>query len=584
MATDLSLGGAAVAVAGSPALAAPVISLELVGTAALMDVGSLPNSTLADCGVHAVIIINGTHRLEVTANPPRVVKLLLPRMPRVGVAQVASAETSQADRATWRWWLADDPFRVLGVGPIFIPALNLESTVVVCECTPVAGEVLGRPTIATLPALLGPLSPRPWIQRPMVPAAPARGGLSARWDPRADGAGADATGALRRKRQRIRVLSYNVLADMYATTVHAREVLYPYCEPAVLHRGFREQLLTAELVQYDADLICLQEVDSSLYTRLLLPLLGAHGYDGMLDRKDGKGAEGCALFWRTAVLELNYNRRVVLSAAADDHAHSDLFQFDPSGDSAAAMERLGTIGQIARFNVVSDRARDQLGCQLVVVNTHLFYHPAAPHLRNIQTAVLLREAASVIDSGRTAAAVTGQQPIGLLFVGDLNSTPETGVVEFLCTGVLKSTHPEWRHGLRYGCGDVKNDPAAIPDTVAVEPITPAGQRRGNLAATWAADPFGSVPVTANANGGPMGDLTHQFRLVSGYPVAEMVAHSTNYTGGFAGWLDYIFCGNGVTPIARLPPIPEDVLASDAALPSPRFPSDHVPVAVDCLLP
>jgi hypothetical protein len=62
---------------------------------------------------------------------------------------------------------------------------------------------------------------------------------------------------------------------------------------------------------------------------------------------------------------------------------------------------------------------------LVVCNTHLYFHPAAPHVRLLQVATLLREAERML-----ADAPAGT---GLLFAGDLNSTPETGAVEFLST-------------------------------------------------------------------------------------------------------------------------------------------------------
>lgn len=50
-----------------------------------------------------------------------------------------------------------------------------------------------------------------------------------------------------------RVLSYNVLAEIYAT-----RQMYPYCPMWALNWSFRKQLLQRELQLYNADILCLQ--------------------------------------------------------------------------------------------------------------------------------------------------------------------------------------------------------------------------------------------------------------------------------------------------------------------------------------
>ncbi len=51
------------------------------------------------------------------------------------------------------------------------------------------------------------------------------------------------------------VLSYNVLADLYATSD-----MYSYCPPWALSWAYRRQNLLREIVNYRADILCLQEV------------------------------------------------------------------------------------------------------------------------------------------------------------------------------------------------------------------------------------------------------------------------------------------------------------------------------------
>lgn len=50
-----------------------------------------------------------------------------------------------------------------------------------------------------------------------------------------------------------RVLTYNILAEIYAT-----RQMYPYCPVWALSWSFRREVLHRELQSYNADIICLQ--------------------------------------------------------------------------------------------------------------------------------------------------------------------------------------------------------------------------------------------------------------------------------------------------------------------------------------
>lgn len=50
-----------------------------------------------------------------------------------------------------------------------------------------------------------------------------------------------------------RVLTYNILAEIYAT-----RQMYPYCPVWALTWTFRREMLQRELQTYNADIICLQ--------------------------------------------------------------------------------------------------------------------------------------------------------------------------------------------------------------------------------------------------------------------------------------------------------------------------------------
>jgi 2',5'-phosphodiesterase len=122
---------------------------------------------------------------------------------------------------------------------------------------------------------------------------------------------------------------------------------------------------------------------------------------------------------------------------------------------------------------------------LLMINTHLFFHPYAPHIRSLHTAAILEEAAAALTEWQqqaqllssqqqhpAAAAAVGPHnssssaavepgvlqvlaqlpPPTLLFCGDLNSDLNSGVpgvVEMLQTGRLAADHWDWQMGASF---------------------------------------------------------------------------------------------------------------------------------------
>jgi mRNA deadenylase 3'-5' endonuclease subunit Ccr4 len=91
----------------------------------------------------------------------------------------------------------------------------------------------------------------------------------------------------------LRVVSWNVLADAYI-----RREYYPHSDPSVFDRAGRQRAVADRLVSFaKVDILCLQEVDTALFTLAEERLTEAKG---RLFRKPGKG-EGCAIFVRQAL-------------------------------------------------------------------------------------------------------------------------------------------------------------------------------------------------------------------------------------------------------------------------------------------
>lgn len=94
----------------------------------------------------------------------------------------------------------------------------------------------------------------------------------------------------------MRVASYNILADCYATSDYARSDLFPYCPDEAIQMDYRIQLVMKELYAYKADILCLQEVDRFVFENHLVSALSLENYAGALATKMVT-KEGVALFY-----------------------------------------------------------------------------------------------------------------------------------------------------------------------------------------------------------------------------------------------------------------------------------------------
>ncbi|KAM1436104.1 hypothetical protein ACFX13_044743 [Malus domestica] len=115
-----------------------------------------------------------------------------------------------------------------------------------------------------------------------------------------------------------RVLSYNILADYLATSGSNR---HDYCPDWALSWAYRQQNLLYEIIDYDADILCLQEVQKDHFENFLKPELAKYGYSVVYKKKKTEiftfksqlTVDGCATFYRDqrfkeiATYELEFN-------------------------------------------------------------------------------------------------------------------------------------------------------------------------------------------------------------------------------------------------------------------------------------
>ena len=217
--------------------------------------------------------------------------------------------------------------------------------------------------------------------------------------------------------------------------------------------------------------VCLQEVDAGAFARWWEPRLRHAGYSGRFTSKLGGVAEGQAVFVRDA----RYAFRDVRPVAVRE-LFADAEALERSGLAAvggllaelpnlrAALQRLATVATLA---LLDDRAAG--GRPLLVVNTHLYFHPGAASVRTLHVYALLKQVEALLkeveaDGGGGGTAAAGNVRPAVFFCGDLNSEPDTSAVQLLQEGRVPADHFEWADSAGFVFSKLK-----APDAAAAAP-------------------------------------------------------------------------------------------------------------------
>jgi len=318
----------------------------------------------------------------------------------------------------------------------------------------------------------------------------------------------------------LRVMTYNILADLYADSEFSRTELFPQCPTFAMDYRYRVKLILQELINFHPDIICLQETDRKVFNHELLPILDKFGYNGEYLNKGGQVSEGLSIFWRKNKFELLESRSCIFNTALSDPSFNHLIsKVKKVPGLLAKLEARTTAVQLTALQSSDDENE-----MLIVGNTHLFFKPDADHIRLIQTDMCLTQ---IKLFRQELAAKFPQKRISVMLCGDFNSTPPFGVLQYCREGSIRSDHPDWR---------------SCP-----------GEEISGL------------------------ELSHPFNLDS----AAGTPQYTNYTVGFKDCLDYIFYDKSTFSVEQVVPFPtNEELELNTALPNVSFPSDHISVVVD----
>nr|CAG4645537.1 EOG090X06K5 [Lynceus sp. MCZ IZ 141354] len=340
------------------------------------------------------------------------------------------------------------------------------------------------------------------------------------------------------------VLCYNVLCDKLAT-----RQMYGYCPNWALEWEYRKKGILDEIKHYSADIISLQEIETDQFYNFFLPELKRDGYDGIFSPKsraktmlesERKYVDGCAIFYRTAKFSLMFEHLVEFNqlAMANAEGSDDMLNRVMTKDNIGLAALLETKEAAWSNGIRPDPS--QIHQPLLVCTAHIHWDPEYCDVKLIQTMMLMNEVKQIInEAGHSFRPNKSDSGIQVLLCGDLNSLPDSGVVEFLSHGRIGNNHSDFKDFAYKSC-------------------------------------LQKLSTSADSN-----EYTHPFRLSSAYNTDIMPF--SNYTYDFKGLIDYIFYSKtSMVPLGLLGPIDPEWFRVNKVIgcPHPHIPSDHFPLLVE----
>lgn len=225
--------------------------------------------------------------------------------------------------------------------------------------------------------------------------------------------------------EQFRVVTYNLLADLFADSDYSRTILFPYCPPYALHIDYRKQLFMKEILGYNGDIVCLQEVDGKIFDLDLQPVLRKAKYVGTYKPK-GLSAEGLATFFNCNKFSLVRNDGLNIGENISTLAiFNDLWMKIRNNEQLA--KRISERSQAVQVTTIKAIDTNKI---VIVANTHLYFHPDAAHIRLLQIAFCMKYVESVYHQIKKELSLDGND-ISIIFCGDFNSVPESGLFKLM---------------------------------------------------------------------------------------------------------------------------------------------------------
>nr|KYP69690.1 Carbon catabolite repressor protein 4 isogeny 5 [Cajanus cajan] len=392
------------------------------------------------------------------------------------------------------------------------------------------------------------------------------------------------------------VVSYNILGVENASK-HLD--LYSNIPHSFLEWNRRKRLILEEINNYNASILCFQEVDQF---NDMDDLFQNSGFKGVYKARTGEAQDGCAVFWKDKLFNLLHQEDIEFQRFGMRNNVAQLCVFEANHDKK----------EFDSCNVTT-MAPSSGKRRFVVGNIHVLFNPNRGDIKLGQVRLLL-------DKAYKLSQEWGNIPV--IIAGDLNSVPQSAIYKFLssskvslaspCNGIFSSLLAyfsavaerknwlEWEelkgsfpllilldiqlHDRRNMSGQLEVQTNRIFRSQIGDGTSISMSVSRQLLYRWSLE---ELRLATGAEG--VTHLQHQLKLCSAYSgvpgnhrtrdnIGEPLA--TSYHSKFMGTVDYIWHSEDLIPVRVLETLPIDILRRSRGLPSEKWGSDHLAVVCE----
>lgn len=358
--------------------------------------------------------------------------------------------------------------------------------------------------------------------------------------------------------ERIKVFSWNILCDKYATPQ-----TYGYTPSQALSWAYRKDKILEELHDRDADFLALQEVSTEAFKEDLSPALAVMDYKGVhwpksraktMSERDAQTVDGCAVFYKHSKFILLDKQLIEFATIAinrpDMKNQHDVFN------------RVMPKDNIAVICFLESRAT---GARLILVNVHLTWEIALADVKLIQTGILMEHVTKLAEKYARWPALQDKK---MTTLPTEEGRPTPAPIE-------PGPSQEYRTNTEiplFVCGDFNStEDSSVFDLMSKGRVPPDHTDLGNYQ-------YGSFTRDG---------IEHPFSLRDSYAHTKGTADElpwTNYTPGFTDAIDYIwYTTNTLEVVSVLGPPDANYLSRIPAFPFWHFPADHIQIMTEFVI-
>lgn len=259
----------------------------------------------------------------------------------------------------------------------------------------------------------------------------------------------------------VRIVSYNILAQSYV-----KGISFPHSPSPCLRWKNRSKAVLERLLSFDADVLCLQELDE--YESYYKSRLTREGYSSVYIQRSGRKRDGCGIFFKRSRMELveeqvvDFNDLVPpptedtpeVPSEDDSQTGSDsvpVNNFKPEQSKSRSRSSSPVkAGPEVRGDPNDPRVRLKRDCVAILAafrmlgapnkfmilgNTHLYWDPEWADVKLAQARYLLLQ---IVKFQQGLCSKLDSNPL-LLVCGDYNSTPGDQVYRYITSGSKQSS-------------------------------------------------------------------------------------------------------------------------------------------------